>query len=40
MSIRNKMSFFIGSKKLSDQENKELYGKCNNAAGHGHNYKG
>jgi 6-pyruvoyltetrahydropterin/6-carboxytetrahydropterin synthase len=23
---------------LSDQENIELFGKCNNAAGHGHNY--
>ncbi|KAM9426552.1 6-pyruvoyl tetrahydrobiopterin synthase [Pholidichthys leucotaenia] len=24
---------------LSDEENKELYGKCNNPNGHGHNYK-
>jgi len=24
--------------RLSDAENDELYGKCNNAAGHGHNY--
>ncbi|MEM1071861.1 MAG: 6-carboxytetrahydropterin synthase [Planctomycetota bacterium] len=23
---------------LSDQENRELYGKCNNPSGHGHNY--
>uniref|UniRef100_A0A3Q2ECS3 6-pyruvoyl tetrahydrobiopterin synthase n=1 Tax=Cyprinodon variegatus TaxID=28743 RepID=A0A3Q2ECS3_CYPVA len=25
---------------LSDEENKEVYGKCNNPYGHGHNYKG
>jgi len=24
---------------LSDEANKELYGKCNNPNGHGHNYK-
>ena len=24
---------------LSEQENRELFGKCNNAAGHGHNYR-
>ncbi|KAL3865340.1 hypothetical protein ACJMK2_006938 [Sinanodonta woodiana] len=24
---------------LSDEENKTLYGKCNNPNGHGHNYK-
>jgi 6-pyruvoyltetrahydropterin/6-carboxytetrahydropterin synthase len=23
---------------ISDQENRELYGKCNNPYGHGHNY--
>ena len=23
---------------LSDQENREIYGKCNNPHGHGHNY--
>ena len=23
---------------LSDEENKELYGPCNNLHGHGHNY--
>ena len=23
---------------LSDQENREIYGKCNNPNGHGHNY--
>ena len=23
---------------LTDQENKEIYGKCNNIHGHGHNY--
>jgi len=25
--------------KLSDQENKEVFGKCNNPSGHGHNYR-
>ncbi|XP_051795091.1 6-pyruvoyl tetrahydrobiopterin synthase isoform X3 [Acanthochromis polyacanthus] len=24
---------------LTDKENKEVYGKCNNPNGHGHNYK-
>ncbi|KAM4716041.1 6-pyruvoyl tetrahydrobiopterin synthase [Anableps anableps] len=24
---------------LSDEDNKEVYGKCNNPYGHGHNYK-
>eukprot|EP00741_Cyanophora_paradoxa_P001246 tig00000473_g1203.t1 len=24
--------------KLSDEENREIYGKCNNPNGHGHNY--
>lgn len=24
---------------LSDQENREVFGKCNNPAGHGHNYQ-
>ena len=24
---------------LSDQENREVFGKCNNPAGHGHNYR-
>lgn len=24
--------------KLSDEENKRIFGKCNNANGHGHNY--
>ncbi|UCC83400.1 MAG: 6-carboxytetrahydropterin synthase [Gemmatimonadota bacterium] len=24
--------------KLSDQENREIYGLCNNPSGHGHNY--
>ena len=23
---------------LSDEENKEIFGKCNNPNGHGHNY--
>uniref|UniRef100_A0A670Y5R8 6-pyruvoyltetrahydropterin synthase n=1 Tax=Pseudonaja textilis TaxID=8673 RepID=A0A670Y5R8_PSETE len=25
---------------LSDEENRKLFGKCNNPNGHGHNYKG
>jgi 6-pyruvoyltetrahydropterin/6-carboxytetrahydropterin synthase len=25
--------------RLSDEENRELYGKCNNPYGHGHNYE-
>ncbi|KAK3097816.1 hypothetical protein FSP39_013464 [Pinctada imbricata] len=29
----------LHSSKLSDEENKEIYGKCNNPNGHGHNYK-
>uniref|UniRef100_A0A1I7WP60 6-pyruvoyl tetrahydrobiopterin synthase n=1 Tax=Heterorhabditis bacteriophora TaxID=37862 RepID=A0A1I7WP60_HETBA len=28
----------LHSKQLSDEENANLYGKCNNANGHGHNY--
>lgn len=33
-------SFFISSPFLTDEENKKLYGKCNNPNGHGHNYVG
>ncbi|XP_018616995.1 6-pyruvoyl tetrahydrobiopterin synthase isoform X1 [Scleropages formosus] len=29
----------LHSKSLSEEENKEVYGKCNNPNGHGHNYK-
>ncbi|XP_067286132.1 6-pyruvoyl tetrahydrobiopterin synthase [Pseudorasbora parva] len=29
----------LHSKYLSDEENKEVFGKCNNPNGHGHNYK-
>ncbi|XP_030610819.1 6-pyruvoyl tetrahydrobiopterin synthase [Archocentrus centrarchus] len=29
----------LHSIQLSDEENKEVYGKCNNPNGHGHNYK-
>ena len=25
--------------KLSDKDNRHIYGKCNNPNGHGHNYK-
>jgi len=28
----------LHSKKLSEQENRTVYGKCNNPYGHGHNY--
>lgn len=28
------------SARLSDAENQEIYGKCNNPNGHGHNYTG
>jgi len=28
----------LHSKLLSDEENKNIYGKCNNLNGHGHNY--
>lgn len=29
----------LHSKELSDEENKKIFGKCNNPNGHGHNYK-
>ncbi|XP_030629797.1 6-pyruvoyl tetrahydrobiopterin synthase [Chanos chanos] len=29
----------LHSKSLSDEENKKIFGKCNNPHGHGHNYK-
>ncbi|CAL1615151.1 unnamed protein product [Knipowitschia caucasica] len=29
----------LHSPDLSDEENKQVYGKCNNPNGHGHNYK-
>lgn len=29
----------LHSPQLGDQENRELYGKCNNPYGHGHNYE-
>ncbi|XP_069672818.1 6-pyruvoyl tetrahydrobiopterin synthase isoform X1 [Periplaneta americana] len=28
----------LHSPQLSEEENKEVYGKCNNVNGHGHNY--
>ena len=28
----------LHSEKLSEEENKALYGPCNNVHGHGHNY--
>jgi 6-pyruvoyltetrahydropterin/6-carboxytetrahydropterin synthase len=28
----------LHDKNLSDEENREIYGKCNNPNGHGHNY--
>ncbi|XP_030057052.1 6-pyruvoyl tetrahydrobiopterin synthase [Microcaecilia unicolor] len=38
-SITFSASHRLHSKSLSDEENKKLYGKCNNLNGHGHNYK-
>lgn len=32
------MFIFVHSPLLSDDENKKVYGKCNNPNGHGHNY--
>ncbi|KAL4648155.1 6-pyruvoyl tetrahydrobiopterin synthase isoform X2 [Arapaima gigas] len=32
--------FTVFSKSLSEEQNKEVYGKCNNPNGHGHNYTG
>ena len=32
--------YYIFSPYLEDEENKKLYGKCNNPNGHGHNYVG
>ncbi|KAJ8413743.1 hypothetical protein AAFF_G00082500 [Aldrovandia affinis] len=29
----------LHSKSLSDEENRKIFGKCNNPNGHGHNYK-
>lgn len=39
-SISCVLSNFSPSIHLSDEENKKVYGKCNNPNGHGHNYKG
>uniref|UniRef100_A0A8C5TCA1 6-pyruvoyltetrahydropterin synthase n=1 Tax=Malurus cyaneus samueli TaxID=2593467 RepID=A0A8C5TCA1_9PASS len=30
----------LHSKSLSEEENRKIFGKCNNPNGHGHNYKG
>lgn len=30
--------YYFRSPMLSDEKNKEVYGKCNNPNGHGHNY--
>nr|XP_033784630.1 6-pyruvoyl tetrahydrobiopterin synthase [Geotrypetes seraphini] len=38
-SVTVSASHRLHSKSLSDEENKKLYGKCNNPNGHGHNYK-
>lgn len=32
--------FIYCSNHLSDEENLNIFGKCNNKNGHGHNYKG
>ena len=29
----------LHSERISEQENQEIYGKCNNPHGHGHNYE-
>uniref|UniRef100_A0A9J7YTA3 6-pyruvoyl tetrahydrobiopterin synthase n=2 Tax=Cyprinus carpio TaxID=7962 RepID=A0A9J7YTA3_CYPCA len=34
----NLLLFIYFSKSLSDEENKRIFGKCNNPNGHGHNY--
>ena len=34
------ISFHNFSYQLSDEDNRNLFGKCNNPNGHGHNYKG
>lgn len=31
--------YSLHSPYLSDEENRQLYGKCNHENGHGHNYK-
>ena len=40
--IRRKYSFAASHRlhchALSDKENQDIYGKCNNPNGHGHNY--
>ncbi|XP_029438987.1 6-pyruvoyl tetrahydrobiopterin synthase [Rhinatrema bivittatum] len=38
-SVAFSASHRLHSKSLTDEENKKLYGKCNNPNGHGHNYK-
>ncbi|MEI6231987.1 MAG: 6-carboxytetrahydropterin synthase [Planctomycetota bacterium] len=37
-SIEFSASHRLHSEQLSDEENRRLYGKCNNPNGHGHNY--
>lgn len=37
-SVKICASHRLHSKSLSDEENKRIYGKCNNPNGHGHNY--
>jgi hypothetical protein len=43
---KNILLFFFGSycsfysPQLSEEENMQVYGKCNNINGHGHNYVG
>nr|CAB3265307.1 6-pyruvoyl tetrahydrobiopterin synthase-like [Phallusia mammillata] len=41
--VSRKLCFSAGhrlhAKELSDEENKEIFGKCNHVHGHGHNYK-
>lgn len=39
-SVNQHSNEFLFSLHLSDEENRSVYGKCNNPNGHGHNYKG
>lgn len=43
MRVSRRYGFFashrLHSRALSDEENREIFGKCNNPFGHGHNYE-
>ncbi|KRY88509.1 6-pyruvoyl tetrahydrobiopterin synthase [Trichinella pseudospiralis] len=38
-SASHRLHSFGFSSELTDQQNREIFGKCNNVNGHGHNYK-